>query len=126
MLAKSSLLTALSTTAFALSGAAQAGNTCADKKRAIQQQISYAYLYGNTYQLAGLQKALSENQAHCTDQGLRAELEKDVRQKQRKVAERQEELADAQASGKPKKIAKKQRRLAEAQDELQDAQDAAH
>jgi hypothetical protein len=124
MLARPSLWTTLSATAFALCGTAQAGTTCADKEQAIQQQIGYATVHGNTQQAAGLQKALSETREHCTEQGLRADLEQQVRRKQRKVTERQQELAEAQASGKPDKIAKKQRRLVEAQDELQAAQDA--
>ena len=124
MLAKSSLSIALFSTALALPGAGWAANTCADKEKAIQQQISYAYLYGNTQQLAGLQKALSETKQHCTDQALSADLDKRVRQKQRKVEERQDDLAQAQADGKPSKIAKKQRRLSDAQEELQAAQDA--
>jgi hypothetical protein len=124
MLPKLSLSITLAASAFVLSGAIQAATTCADKQQAIQQQIGYANLHGNTQQAAGLQKALSETREHCTEQGLRADLEDQVRQKQRKVMERQDELAEARASGKPDKIAKKQRRLSEAQDELQAAQDA--
>jgi hypothetical protein len=124
MSSKLPLFTALSAMALALTGTAKASATCADKQQAIQQQISYANLHGNTQQAAGLQKALSESREHCTDQSLQADLQKHVQDKQHKVAERQRELAEAQASGKPDKIAKKQRRLAEAQDELQTAQDA--
>jgi hypothetical protein len=124
MLAKSSLSLILLAASFALSGTTKADTTCAAKEQAIRQQISYANLYGNTQQVAGLQKALSETHEHCTDQVLQADLQKKVQEKQRKVVERQQELAEAQASGKPDKIAKKQRRLAEAQDELQAARDA--
>lgn len=124
MLVKSSLLIASSVLAISLATTAQASVTCADKQHDIEQQISYANLHGNANQVAGLQKALQESREHCTDQGLRAELQQKVSEKERKVVDRQRELAAAQASGQPDKVAKKQRRLKEAQQELREAREA--
>jgi len=126
MLVKSTLLIASSMLAMSLAATAQASVTCADKQHAIEEQLRYANLHGNADQAAGLQKALQESREHCTDQGLRADLEKQVREKERKVAERQQELTEAQTSGKSDKIAKKQRRLEEAQQELREAREASH
>ncbi|MGO4701308.1 DUF1090 domain-containing protein [Dyella sp. 2RAB6] len=115
MLVKSCLFTASFVLAISLATTAQASVTCAGKQHDIEEQIRYAQLHGNANQIAGLQKALQESREHCTDQALQAELQKHVSEKERKVGERQRELADAQASGKPGKIAKKQQRLEEAQ-----------
>lgn len=94
---------------------------CAAKKAEIQQQIDYAKAHDNSYRVAGLEKALAETSAHCTDASLRADREADVRKKEQKVAERQQELAEAKASGRSDKIAKKQEKLEDAQQELAEA-----
>ncbi|GAA3899278.1 MULTISPECIES: DUF1090 domain-containing protein [Gibbsiella] len=95
---------------------------CAKKAQDIQTQIDYANQHGNTHRVAGLKTALSEVQAHCTESGLQAERQQDIKDKQHKVSERQRELAEAEQKGDKDKIAKKQEKLAEAQKELQQAQ----
>lgn len=40
---------------------------CTAKKQEIESQIAYAQKHHNTHQIAGLQKALSEIETHCTD-----------------------------------------------------------
>ncbi|TQI82378.1 uncharacterized protein DUF1090 [Serratia fonticola] len=108
---------------FALSAFSQAAvETCATKAQDIQTQIDYATQHGNTHRVAGLEKALSEVQAHCTEAGLAADRQKKIAEKQSKVAEREQELKEAQQTGKADKIAKKQKKLAEAQAELKAAQ----
>ena len=42
---------------------------CAAKKHEISQQLEQARAHGNSNQVAGLEKALSEVEAHCTDAG---------------------------------------------------------
>lgn len=101
--------------------ASQAATGCEAKRLNIEQQIDYARTYGNSHRVSGLEKALSELNANCTDEGLRAERESDVRKKERKVEKRRQELAEAQADGRQDKISKKQQRLEEAQDELNEA-----
>lgn len=94
---------------------------CEGKKHDIEQQMDYASANGNKHRVAGLQKALSELNANCTNAGLRAERESDVRKKERKVEERRQELAEASADGREIKIRNKQEKLKEAQDELNEA-----
>ena len=106
----------------AASFAASQPQTCAAKQQQIKTQLDYAHQHNNKDQIAGLQKALSENQAHCTDSGLKAEYEKHVAEKKEKVQEREQELKEAQATGDSKKIEKKQHKLDEAQFELKEAQ----
>lgn len=101
-----------------------AATGCEAKRQYIEQQIRYARSNGNDHRIAGLEKALSEVNAHCTDSGLRAEREADVREKTRKVTEREQELAEARADGRADKIRKKERKLDEARAELEEARAA--
>ena len=59
--------------------------------------------HGNSRQEAGLRRALAEAKAHCTDSRLQNQREADVREKQNKVAEREGELKQARAKGKPER-----------------------
>ncbi|MEL7696242.1 MULTISPECIES: DUF1090 domain-containing protein [Pantoea] len=98
---------------------------CAAKKQEIETQLSYARQHNNTHQTAGLEKALSEVKAHCTDSGLLQQRQEKVAEKKQKVQERQQELAKAQAEGRSaSKIEKRQQKLAEARQELQEAEQA--
>lgn len=101
-----------------------AATGCEAKRQDIEQQIRYARSNGNDHRIAGLEKALSEVNAHCTDSGLRAEREADVREKTREVTEREQELAEARADGRADKIRKKERKLDEARAELEEARAA--
>lgn len=109
------------TPVFSTLAAPQAATGCKAKRQDIEQQIEYARAHNNDHRVAGLQKALSELKDNCTDEGLRAEREADVREKAQKVEERRQELAEAQADGRTDKISKKQRKLEEAQAELDEA-----
>lgn len=106
---------------------AQAAGTltgCAAKQHNIERQIKEAETQGNAYRVEGLQKAWAEQAANCTDASLKEAREADVREKQRKVSEREEELQEAKASGRMDKVAKKQAKLDEAREELREAERA--
>lgn len=91
---------------------------CAAKRHNIEQQIRQAETHENSYRLDGLKKAYAEVVATCTDASLKKEREADIRKKQQKVSEREQELQDANASGRTDKIAKKRAKLEEARAEL--------
>lgn len=95
---------------------------CAAKRDNIEQQIRYAETHGNAYRVEGLKKAYAEVVANCSDASLKKEREADVRKKQQKLIEREQELKDANASGRTDKIAKKQAKLEEARAELKEAE----
>lgn len=97
---------------------------CAAKEANIQQQLDYAKAHNNSGRIAGLEKALSEVRANCTDASLQAQREENVREKEQKVAERQQELKEAQASEHSDKIEKRVRKLQEALSELTEAKAA--
>lgn len=110
---------------FTVAQAASDLTGCAAKKQEIETQLSYARQHNNTHQTAGLEKALSEVDAHCTDSGLLQQRQQKVAEKKQKVQERQQELATAQAEGRSaSKIEKRQQKLAEARQELQEAEQA--
>lgn len=101
---------------------ASAATGCQAKKQEIEQQIQWAQQQGNTHRVAGLQQALSEVNDHCTDSGLEKQRHERVNEKTRKVREREEDLAEAQAKGDRQKIARQQRKLEEAREELRESQ----
>ena len=91
---------------------------CAAKFCQLENEIAYARANNNnTHRVAGLQKALAEAKANCTDSRLQSQREADVREKQNKVSEREDELKAARAKGKQEKIDKAQRKLDEARAE---------
>lgn len=102
--------------------AAEPSAACAAKRARIESQISQAQAQGRQQQLAGLQKALRANQAHCTDALLATERDSDIHKATKKLADREHKLAQAQAKGDPRKIARQQAALDAARDELAEAQ----
>jgi len=95
---------------------------CEAKQADIRTQIEQAKAAGNSQQQAGLEKALSENTAHCTDKGLLKEQEKKVLDAKQEVSKRQADLDKAMKKGDPDKINKRKDKLAESRKELQDEQ----
>ena len=73
--------------------------------------------------MAGLEKALSEVTAHCTDSGLKKERENKVLEAKHEVSQRQADLDKAMKKGDPEKIDKRKNKLAESRKELQEALD---
>ncbi|ECG8633880.1 DUF1090 domain-containing protein [Salmonella enterica subsp. salamae] len=94
---------------------------CTAKKQELENQISYARKHNNTYQIAGLQKALREIEEHCTDSQLVKQRQLKIADKEKKVTERQAELERAIETGNPGQMAQKRKKLDRAREELQDA-----
>ena len=102
--------------------AAPQPESCVTTQQEIQKQIDEARAHKNQNRVDGLEKALRENKAHCTDAGLKAEHQKRVEEKREKVAEREQVLKEVQAKGDHEKIIKKQQKLEEAKSELKEAE----
>lgn len=68
---KKIILSAVVPFALMAASSAFAGNTqsCATKVSAIEAQIEVAKQFGNTHKIAGLQTALAQAKANCTDAG---------------------------------------------------------
>ncbi|EHM49531.1 hypothetical protein HMPREF0880_01708 [Yokenella regensburgei ATCC 43003] len=101
-----------------LSSAVYAASPCKDKAQDIQREISYAEKHHNQHRVDGLKKALSEVNAHCSDSQVLADHQKKIDKQKADVAERKDDLREAQQKGDPDKIKKRERKLEEAQDEL--------
>ncbi|WP_095195983.1 DUF1090 domain-containing protein [Pseudomonas sp. Irchel 3A7] len=96
---------------------------CAAKKQGIINQIELAKSHGNAEQQAGLEKALSEVTANCTDASLKKERENKVLDAKHEVSRRQADLDKAMKKGDPEKIDKRKEKLAESRKQLQEAVD---
>ncbi|MGE7814237.1 DUF1090 domain-containing protein [Pseudomonas sivasensis] len=122
-LAPFALLTVASFMATPLLAAEEATQLtgCAAKRQAISTQIEQAKAHGNSDQQAGLEKALSEVTANCTDASLRKERENKVLDAKHDVSRRQADLDKAMKKGDAEKINKRKDKLAESRKELQDA-----
>lgn len=94
---------------------------CAAKRQAISIQIEQAKAHGNSAQQTGLEKALSEVTANCTDASLKKERENKVLDAKHEVSRRQADLDKAMKKGDADKINKRKDKLAESRKELQDA-----
>src|SRR5689334_7680597 len=84
---------------------------CAAKKQGIVNQIELAKVHGNADQQAGLEKALSEVEANCTDASLKKERENKVLDAKHEVSKRQADLDKAMSKGDPDKINKRKDKL---------------
>lgn len=102
--------------------AAEPSAACAAKRSRIEAEISEANAQGQRHKLAGLQKALRNNAAHCTDASLARDRERDIAKATREVKEREADLKKAQRKGDADKIAQRQHKLDEARAELTAAQ----
>lgn len=111
---------------FTLATFAQAENTlCQQKVQSIQQEIDFAKKHNNPRRVTGLERALTETRANCSDAGLKEAHQEKIKQHEKKVAEREQELKQEKAEGNDtKKIAKREKKLAEAQHELKEVQAA--
>jgi paraquat-inducible protein B len=117
------MLTAIGLAATSLQAAEsdQVLTGCAAKKADIQQQIDKSI---NPFEKAGLEKALSEVNEHCTDAGLKKEREQKVLDARHEVTQRTKDLDKAMKKGDAEKINKRKDKLAESKKELQEALDA--
>jgi DNA-binding NarL/FixJ family response regulator len=101
---------------------AQTGG-CDAKRTSIEREISYAQAHGNAKRVDGLETALAQMSANCTDAVLRSDAQRKVAAAEKKLSERQRELQQAKADGKSaKKIAERQHKVDEAHAELEKVQ----
>ncbi len=110
---------------FLLSGiipfsAFAAPETCAEKKQALEAEIARAEASVNgSYRLKGLNEALKNLEAGCTDEGLREKAEEKIEKAREKVKKAENDLQEAVDKGKDAaKTAKKRNRLLEEQQKL--------
>lgn len=106
---------------FSMANAAWAATSvaptgCKAQQHDIQTEIDNAKAQGRGTR--GLEKALEENTAHCTDAGLLKHLRDKTVKEEQDLKERQADLQQAEAGGNAEKIAKQQRKLQDDEAEL--------
>ncbi|MGY2375873.1 DUF1090 domain-containing protein [Pseudomonas sp. SDO524_S393] len=120
-LAPFALLTSFLTTSLLAAEEAPPLTGCAAKRQDITTQIEQAKAHGNSAQQAGLEKALGEVTANCTDASLKKERENKVLDAKHEVSRRQADLDKAMKKGDADKINKRKEKLAQSRKDLQDA-----
>ncbi|MGY2402713.1 DUF1090 domain-containing protein [Pseudomonas sp. SDO5271_S396] len=120
-LAPFALLTSFLTTPLLAAEEAPPLTGCAAKRQDITTQIEQAKAHGNSAQQAGLEKALGEVTANCTDASLKKERENKVLDAKHEVSRRQADLDKAMKKGDADKINKRKEKLAQSRKDLQDA-----
>lgn len=109
---------------FSLSGSLMAAESlCQQKEQDIQHEIAMAQQHNNLRRVNGLERALTEVRASCSDEKLKAAHQERIKAQQEKVAERERELKEERQEGDDKeKIAKRERKMREARQELKKLQ----
>lgn len=109
---------------FSLSGSLMAAESlCQQKEQDIQHEIAMAKQHNNQRRVNGLERALTEARAGCSDDKLKAAHQTRIKAQREKVAERERELKEERQEGDDKeKIAKRERKLEEARQELKKLQ----
>lgn len=93
--------------------------TCESKRAEISRDMEHAKAKGQVSRARGLEKALRENQAHCSDAKLEQEHAARIADQERKVERRQRDLDAARGAGKAGKIADREAKLAKEKAELE-------
>lgn len=92
---------------------------CEAKVCQIEKQIELAKQYNNSNKEAGLQKALTEVKDHCTVDGLKDDLQDEIKDVKDDLAEHQDDLAEAMKDQKLDKVEKYKQKIAEDKQELE-------
>ncbi|WP_017347454.1 DUF1090 domain-containing protein [Pantoea sp. A4] len=96
---------------------------CKQKENDIQHEIDVARKHDNQRRVNGLERALTEVRASCTDQKLKAAQLERINTQKEKVGEREHELKQERDKGHDQeKIEKRQQKLDEARRELKKTQ----
>ncbi|OQP31882.1 DUF1090 domain-containing protein [Pantoea latae] len=109
---------------FSLSGSLMAAESlCQQKEQDIQHEIAMAKQHNNQRRVNGLERALTEVRANCSDDKLKTAHQARIKEQREKVAERERELKEERQEGDDKeKIAKRERKVEEARQELKKLQ----
>ena len=92
---------------------------CVRKAAEIAQQIKFAQDAGNHQRVRGLEKALSSVRANCTGAGLVQDKQREIAEQQEEVDEVLAEIREKETEGRYDKVKKLERKLARERAELQ-------
>ena len=92
---------------------------CVAKRAEVQRELDAARVDGPARRVRGLESALREVNANCSDARLQDEQQARIQRQEKKVAERRRDLDKARSEGKPAKISTREAKLAEEEQMLQ-------
>lgn len=97
---------------------------CKAKEARLTWQLATAREEGQQDRIQGLETALRNVRLWCSGNDAQAKTEVDLWEKRQEVREREQDLVEARAAGKPDKIAKREQKLEKARKELREAEAA--
>ena len=101
---------------------ALADKSCEMKEERLLEQLEQAQSYGNRGRIKGLERALANVRAYCTEHGNTSLINKKIRAKREKMAKREKELYKAiHDNDDAEKITTKRKKLVKALEELNEA-----
>ncbi len=106
---------------LAYSASAQ-NHGCDRKMQSLETQMNYAKQHGNVHRQRGLERAMANVQAHCSDAYLLRDLQEDIDDQEEDIAEILEEIQEKQAEGRLDKVERLQRKLERKRQQLSDLQ----
>lgn len=112
------LVAALCMTCFVVPVWANENPLCQKKVAAIEKQLQFAKEAGNSHRVRGLERALANTKAHCTDAELIADQKEEIADQESDIAEILEEIKEKRAEGREDKVKKLERKLQREQEEL--------
>ncbi|MEA3467650.1 MAG: DUF1090 domain-containing protein [Thermodesulfobacteriota bacterium] len=96
---------------------------CERKFCVIEQQLNIAQGKGNKRKSVGLRKSLDNAKEHCTDNGLKEDLIREIEDTQKDITEYESDLKEAEEYGKNDKVRKYQVKIKEEQNKIKRLED---
>ncbi|MFV0480632.1 MAG: DUF1090 domain-containing protein [Campylobacteraceae bacterium] len=94
---------------------------CALKQDRIEKELAYAKEYNHKDKIKGLEEALENAKKYCTDDSLKKDLQKDVKEREDELKKAKAELEEAKVKGKSDKIEKREEKIKKAEYKLEEA-----
>ncbi len=96
---------------------------CEKKFCEIERQLNIAQEKGNKRKAAGLRKSLDNAKEHCTDNGLKEDLIREIEETQKDITEYESDLKEAEEYGKKDKVRKYQVKIEEKKNKIKRLED---
>ncbi|MCD6388151.1 MAG: DUF1090 domain-containing protein [Desulfobulbaceae bacterium] len=96
---------------------------CERKFCEIERQLNIAQEKGNKRKADGLRKSLDNAKEHCTDNGLKEDLIREIEEAQKEITEYESDLKEAEEYGKKDKVRKYQVKIEEKKNKIKGLED---
>jgi len=91
---------------------------CERKFCEIERQLNTSQEKGNKHKAAGLRQALDNAKEHCTDNGLKEDLIREIEETQKDITEYESDLKEAEEYEKKDKVRKYQAKIGEMKNKI--------